>query len=523
VDSVTTPPPRPRSTPPKSFVEVCRRLGLVAPEGDARVTGVAINATQVLPGDLFVALPGRVHHGALFVAEAIESGAVAVITDQAGQDLLGQSPWPVAVHPRPREVLGQISREVYSSSTPLPKILAVTGTNGKTSVTFFLEEVCRRLGQTTALSNSTLRRVGNEEFRTKLTTPEANEIHSMLALGAEKGVETFCLEASAQAIERHRLDGLRIAVAGFTNLSHDHFEDYGDMESYLAQKAALFDPALTDRSVICLDTEWGQKLAGQLTVPVTTLAAEGGPGSAGRPADWTYAVQGSDGDTTGFVLTGPEGQLTTRVAALGSHMVANAALAIVMVHASGIPFPDLRGALSPPQEGLTGIVPGRIERVSGTSPISVYLDAGRSPDAYQHTLDSLRQVSAGRLIMVCGTSGNRDASKRPIMGRLAAEGADVVIVTDDDPRFEDPAQIRSGLLEGARSPGGRATEILEVPEPAEAIDRAISLAVPGDVIVWCGPGSQNYREIQGERIPFSAREEARRALHRRGLLSELPA
>lgn len=520
MDSVTTPPPRPRSTPPKSFIELCRRLGMGAPGADARVTGVAINAGQVLPGDLFVALPGRVHHGASFVDEAVERGAVAVITDEAGQGLVDPPPCPLAVHPHPREVLGQISREVYSSSAPLPLVLAVTGTNGKTSVTFFLEEVCRRLGQKTALSNSALRRVADEEFRTKLTTPEANEIQAMLALGAEQGVDTLCLEASAQAIERHRLDGLRVAVAGFTNLSHDHFEDYGDMDSYLAQKAALFAPSLTDQAVVCLDTPWGEKLAGQVAVPVTTLAVEGNPD---RPADWTYRVLSSDGTSTDFVVTGPEGELTTRVAALGSHMVANAALAIVMVFVSGVPLRDLTAALSLPREGLTGVVPGRIERVSGNSPLPVYLDAGRSPDAYQRTLDSLRQVTAGRLIMVCGTSGNRDPSKRPIMGQLAAEGADVVIVTDDDPRWEDPAQIRSGLLEGARLPGGRATEVLEVPEPTEAIGEAVRLALPGDVIVWCGPGSQNYREIRGERIPFSAREEARRALQRHGLLSESPA
>lgn len=520
MDSVTTPPPRPRSTPPKSFIDLCRRLGVGAPVDDALVTGVAINAGQVLSGDLFVALPGRVHHGASFVDEAIERGAVAVITDEAGQDLLGPLPCPRAVHPHPREVLGQISREVYASSTPLPRVLAVTGTNGKTSVTFFLEEVCRRLGQKTALSNSALRRVADEEFRTKLTTPEANEIHAMLALGAEQGVDTLCLEASAQAIERHRLDGLRVAVAGFTNLSHDHFEDYGDMDSYLAQKAALFAPSLSDQAVICLDTAWGEKLAGQVAIPVTTLSVEGSPGD---PADWTYRVLGSDGTSTDFAVTGPQGELTTRVAALGSHMVANAALAIVMVCVSGTPLCDLRAALSLPHGGLTGVVPGRIEKVSDNSPIPVYLDAGRSPDAYQRTLDSLRQVTTGRLIMVCGTSGNRDPSKRPIMGQLAAEGADVVIVTDDDPRWEDPARIRSGLLEGARLPGGRATEVREVPEPTKAIDEAIKLALPGDVIVWCGPGSQNYREIQGERIPFSAREEVRRALHRHGLLPESPA
>jgi UDP-N-acetylmuramoyl-L-alanyl-D-glutamate--2,6-diaminopimelate ligase len=487
------------------------------PDSDVLVTGVTINASQVVPGDVFVALPGSVHHGALFAVDAVEAGAVAVVTDDAGRSLMPHSGVPVAITPNPRHMLGEISRMVYETTTPRPVVLAVTGTNGKTSVTFFMEDICRRLGQKTALSNSSERRVAGETFRTKLTTPEANELHAMLALGAENGVATLCLEASAQAIERSRLNGIRVAVAGFTNLSHDHFEDYGDMDTYLQTKAKLFDSAYSDACVICVDTEWGEKLARQVTIPVITIArADLSPHD---PAAWTYQVLASDGDTTDFVVSGPEGDIPSRVRAVGSHMVQNAAVAIVMVAASGIPVEALRQALSPEAGGIGVVVPGRLEKVSGESPVAVYVDAGRSADAYEKTLQTLAQFATGKLIAVCGTSGNRDPSKRPIMGSLAAAIAQEVIITDDDPRWEDPADIRQGLLAGARAPGHLA-KVDEIPDPTEAIRHAIARAVPGDVVVWSGPGSQNYREIRGERVPFSAREETRQALIAAGYLQE---
>jgi UDP-N-acetylmuramoyl-L-alanyl-D-glutamate--2,6-diaminopimelate ligase len=414
-------------------------------------------------------------------------------------------------------MLGELSRAVYETKKSLPVVFAVTGTNGKTSVTFFLEDICHRLGQKTALSNSAERRVADETFRTKLTTPEANELHAMLALGAEKDVTTLCLEASAQAIERSRLNGIRVAVAGFTNLSHDHFEDYGDMDTYLSTKAKLFDRAYSDACVICLDTEWGQKLADQVLIPVTTVARA--DVATREPAMWTYRVGESDGETTNFIVSGPHGDISSRVHAVGSHMIQNAAVAVVMVAVGGVPLEALRRAISLDRGGIGVVIPGRLEKVSGSSPVAVYLDAGRSADAYEKTLHTLAQFATGKLIAVCGTSGNRDPSKRPMMGALAAAIAQEVIITDDDPRWEDPAEIRRGLLAGALESGHQAI-VHEVPQPAEAIRRAVALAHPGDVIVWSGPGSQNYREVRGERVPFSAREESRQALLTAGYLRE---
>jgi UDP-N-acetylmuramoyl-L-alanyl-D-glutamate--2,6-diaminopimelate ligase len=199
-------------------------------------------------------------------------------------------------------------------------------------------------------------------------------------------------------------------------------------------------------------------------------------------------------------------------------MVANAALAIVMIVQGGVAFSDLIAAIGPGTEGIPVAIPGRLERVSGPSGPAVFLDAGRSEDAYRQTLTAVRELTPGTVVMVCGTSGNRDATKRPLMGAAAAELADVVIVTDDDPRREDPGAIRAGLLQGARSIPG--ATVHEVPDPNQAIRLALSMVTAGDSVVWSGPGSQNYRDIGGEKIPYSARREAQVALAEAGWAPE---
>lgn len=504
-------PIRPERNQPVALATLVESCGLVLDRGASSqtVTGVTLSDSQVLPGDLFVGLPGKNRHGASFAEGAVGQGAAAVLTDPEGATQLASLGVPVLVTDHPREVLGRVSAEIYHRGVTLPKVLAVTGTNGKTSVAFYLEAICRALGHTTALSNSTERQVAGEVFRTPLTTPEAPELHALLAIAAERGVTEFALEASAQAIERHRLDGIVAEVSGFTNLSHDHFEDYGDMDNYLEHKLPLFQPEMSRQAVVSLESVWGKKVVSRSGVPVTTVADLGGEG-----ADWTIDIVESSPTGQRFIVTGATGSIDTTISALGRHMVRNAALALVMVHQTGVSIDTLAKAVAPSSGGIPLIVPGRLERVSGTAEISVFVDAGRSADAYQKTFQALREVTPGRLIAICGTSGNRDRQKRPEMGRLAASLTDLLIVADDDPRFEDPTQIRTDLLEGARTVSG--ASIHEVAHPADAIRFAIAQAEPGDAIVWMGPGSQHYREIQGVRQPFSARDEARQALTEAG-------
>ena len=507
-------PIRPQKVAPRSFESVTLGLGISLPSGDhsALVSGVAISAQAVLPGDVFVALPGRVHHGASFASQAIEQGASAIVTDPEGAKIITDRAIPIATHPEPRTVLGRLARAIYDPGVPLPSVLAVTGTNGKTSVAFYLEAILRQLGHLTALSNSTERRVAGEVFKTPLTTPEANELQALLAIGAERGVSYLALEASAQAIERHRLDGIVASVSGFTNLSHDHFEDYGDMEAYLAQKLPLFSPDMSQRAVISLESTWGAEVVKNCSVPFVTIAQEGS-----TEATWTYRITSSDDQGEQFVLQGPTGSVHTSISALGHHMVRNAALAIAMVVEAGVSIEKL-DVIDVEHGGIDVTVPGRIERIGSFSEVAVFVDAGRSADAYTNTFSTLRERFSGRLIVVAGTSGDRDRSKRPVMGEIAARMSDLLIICDDDPRKEDPAQIRADLLEGARTVAS--ADIREIPDPTDAIRAAVADAQPGDAVVWMGPGSQHYRDIGGVRVPYSARDEALRALLDAGWLGE---
>ena len=502
-------PVRPTSNLPVSVEALSDSLPITLHSGDAsvRVSGVSLATDSVCVGDLFIALPGANRHGAEFAEAALTAGAVAILTDTAGVSHLSNVSAPVLVTEHPRSLAGRVAAQVYASNAPRPRVCAVTGTNGKTSVSFYLEAIFRQLGHPTALSNSAERQLAGSSYYTKLTTPEAPELHAMLAVAAEKGVEFFALEASAQAIERHRLDGLHVAVAGFTNLSHDHFEDYGDMDRYLSEKLPLFQPDRSARAVVSLESPYGATVVERSGVPTVTV------GDTASGAEWTWTSEGQDGPGETFSLMGPAGTLHTSIRALGNHMVSNAALAIVMAIEAGISIEEL-SAIDTDHGGIDVVVPGRLEQVSGDSAVSVFVDAGRSADAYQHTFTTLRERFTGQLIVVCGTSGNRDRSKRADMGAIASSMADLVIVTDDDPRMEDPAQIRSDLLEGAKSVEGAAVE--EIADPVDAIRFAVSKAADGDVVVWMGPGSQHYRDVGGVRKPFSARDEARAALREAG-------
>ena len=501
---------RPLTTTPVTLSTLATSLGLAHHGPEAEVTGVALASAAVNDGDLFVALRGVHGHGSDFWPDARAAGATAVLTDEEGLYSLVDPALPILVAGNPRGLLGRVSAEIYGTrSSTMPTLLGVTGTNGKTSTAFLLEAIMRGLGARTALSTTAIRQVNGQTFPSTLTTPEAPDTHAMIARSREEGVTAIALEISAQALDKNRMDQVVCDVAGFTNLSHDHLEDFHTMDNYLQAKAALFTPAQAREAVVCVDSPWGVKLAEMVEIPCTTLGRRGTV-----VADWSWDVVSVDAGSTVCALEPPDGnKVELLVPLVGDHMVSNAALAAVMILRSGVSREEL-SALGPGSGGVPVFIPGRMERVSGPDGPQVFVDAGRSADAYEQTLATLRASTSGRLIMVCGTSGNRDATKRPIMGSVAAECSDVVIITDDDPRREDPAVIRQGLLEGARAVPG--ATVYEIPDPSEAIRFAVGLAGEGDTILWSGPGSQDYRDIEGVKVPYSAREQARVALREAG-------
>ena len=505
-------PLRPEHPVPRSLARIAEEFGFETGAGDpgeTEVTGVTISSRAVEDGDLYVALPGRNVHGARFAVEAVEGGAVAVLTDPVGLAAAAEAGVPVLVTAEPRAALGAVAAFVYRTDTGLPTLYAVTGTNGKTSVVHLLDGLLGQLGVLAAISSTAERRIGDARLDAHLTTPEASDLHAMLARMKETGVRAAAIEVSAQALTRHRVDAVVFDVAGFTNLSHDHLDDYADMETYFAAKLALFDPDRASRGVVLVDDDWGRRVADESRIPIATVALGDGD------ADWHVEVTEQRADRTTFTLTAPDGRsMTTSVPFFGAYMAANAALAIVMLVEGGVDLGEIEHATTR-DGGIDAYIPGRIERLSGDRGPAFYLDYGHTPDAFRTTLRALKAVTPGRVVMVFGADGDRDRTKRFDMGAIAATEADAVVVTDFHPRSEDPAAIRRTLLEGARAarPDG---ELHEVPDPREAVRTAVGLAGEGDAILYAGPGHENYREVAGVKLPYSARTDARMALAEAG-------
>jgi UDP-N-acetylmuramoyl-L-alanyl-D-glutamate--2,6-diaminopimelate ligase len=331
-------------------------------------------------------------------------------------------------------------------------------------------------------------------------------MHALIARMKERDVRAVVIEVSAQALTHNRVAGVHFDVAGFTNLSHDHLDDYPDMDAYFESKRQFFEPSVAARGVVSLDSPWGERIVEESHIPVTTISSTGDPA-----AQWQVTITEDNAAYTAFRLTGPEGVvIETREPVIGRHMAANAGLAIVMLIEAGY-SPDAITSALDRDGGIQAYLPGRTEKVSGESGPNVYVDFGHSPDAFEHTLAAVRRFTAGRTIMVFGADGDRDATKRFDMGRVAAKGCDILVITDHHPRFEDPSSIRQQLLVGARSVTD-GPEIHEVSPPEDAIRVAVGLAREGDSILWAGPGHQNYRDIRGERTEYSARDLARAAL-----------
>ncbi len=527
---------RPEHPTPRAVSELANAFGLrvVGSVDSIETTGVTLSATEVQPGDLFVGVHGANRHGAQFATEAAERGAVAVLTDQDGVALVEPSGLPVLVVDDPRAALGDVAAWVYRThpdeATDLPQLFAVTGTNGKTSTSYILEGILKQLGLVTGLSSTAERHIGSLSVTSRLTTPEASEMHALLARMRESEVRAVAVEVSAQALSRHRVDGIVFDVAAFTNLSHDHLDDYADMEEYYQAKLPLFQPEHARRGVVSLDTDWGHRVVQDSRIPVTTITVH-----PDVEAEWHVDIVEAHAAYTEFRLTGPEGrELTTRVPLIGWHMAANAALAIVMLVEGGFELGAIAHALesnhrrypdeddASERDGETDRVsaiecylPGRTERVSGEHGPSVYVDFGHSADAFENTLAAVRQFTSGKVLMLFGADGDRDTTKRGDMARVAAAGSDILVVTDHHPRFEDAASIRKTLVDAARA-AYPDHEIHEVSPPEAAIRTAVSLVGEGDSILWAGPGHQDYRDIQGVRTPYSARDEARVALREAG-------
>ncbi|WP_144792819.1 UDP-N-acetylmuramoyl-L-alanyl-D-glutamate--2,6-diaminopimelate ligase [Kocuria palustris] len=535
---------RPRGVSAVPAPQLAQRIGArpevagtaEAPREPAEITGISIDSRSVRPGDLYAALPGARFHGAAFAAGAVEAGAAAVLTDEAGlQEIRSGGPLdvPVIVARTPRELVGRISAELYGGTerdrAQMP-LFGVTGTNGKTTTTYFLNSIQKALGRTTGLIGTIEILAGSQRIPSLLTTPEAPSVHALLAVMREAGMTGASMEVSSHAIEFHRVDGVHYDVTGFTNLTQDHLDLHGTMEAYFDVKARLFTAQRTDRAVIVVaddEDEWGIRMARHARAElgadrVEVIALRGGvvedrdPGPQRRGADWTLGSLSRRGIGHRFELVHRDGRrLRVSTGLPGAFNVANAALAVLMVLASGVALETLQAVLDA-EDPLTTDVPGRMQLI-GSEPTAV-VDFAHNPDALTRALEAVDPPEGdGRVILVFGATGERDTTKRPLMGRIAAQGADVVIVTDDDPHDEDPAAIRAEVMAGAReaveSGRARAAALEEVFPRATAIRTAVAMAGPRDSILIAGRGHETTQEIAGVDHPLDDRQELREALH----------
>ncbi|MGN6253102.1 MAG: UDP-N-acetylmuramoyl-L-alanyl-D-glutamate--2,6-diaminopimelate ligase [Marmoricola sp.] len=477
-------------------------LGVPAPAGTVVLTGLALGSARVRPGDLYAALPGARRHGAEFAAEAVGRGAVAVLTDPAGAPLARAAGAPVLVVPDPRAVLGRLAADLFGRAAEDLVLLGVTGTQGKTTTTRLLESGLTAAGTTAAVVGTVGTRIAGVDVATALTTPEAPDLHALFALMREQGVAACAMEVSSHALVLGRVDGVVFDVAGFTNLGRDHLDFHATVEDYFAAKASLFTPERARRGVTNLDDEHGRLLLERASIPMATFSLE-------RDADWraTDVVTGPQGST--FRVHRPDGtSFEAGVPLPGRFNVANALCAVALAGEAGLDAGAVAHGIA------TGPgVPGRLERVEAGQDFVAVVDYAHKPDAVEATLATLRPLTVGRLIVLLGAGGDRDRGKRPLMGEIAVRTADVLVVTDDNPRSEDPAAIRSEVLDGiAAVPPHDRAEVVEVGDRAAAIRHAVALAQPGDVVLVAGKGHETGQEVAGVVHPFDDRDELRRAI-----------
>jgi UDP-N-acetylmuramoyl-L-alanyl-D-glutamate--2,6-diaminopimelate ligase len=481
-------------------------LGAAGPDAaltgsDVTVTGMTMSSAAVRPGDLFAAAPGTHAHGASYAGQARDAGAVAMLTDRAGAGLVPDL--PAIVVPDVRAAVGPVAAAVYGRPSAALDVIGITGTSGKTTTAYFVRAGLLAAGRPCGLMGTVATMIGDEAVKTGFTTPEAPEVQALLAVMRERGIDSVSMEVSSHALALGRAGGIDFAIGAFTNLSQDHLDFHVDMADYFAAKARLFD-GRSRAAVVCVDDEWGVRMAAAAGPGVVTV-------STSRAAHWTVSdVRTDEAGHTTFRAHGPGVSVAAGCAVPGSFNVTNALLALAILVQDGVDPTVAADAVA------VAVVPGRMERIDAGQQFLAVVDYSHKPAAVDGALAALRPLTAKRLIVVLGCGGDRDRAKRPLMGEIAARGADLLVVTDDNPRSEDPAAIRAAMLAGARSvPAAERGEVIEVGDRAEAIAAAVAAAAPGDTVLVAGKGHEPGQEIGGVTYDFDDRDVLRHALEHR--------
>jgi UDP-N-acetylmuramoyl-L-alanyl-D-glutamate--2,6-diaminopimelate ligase len=461
--------------------------------GETEIRGVALDSRQVERGDLFAALCGTGADGTAFVPDALARGAVAVL---AGTPLPGLSV-PVLVAEEPRRALAQAASLLCGRPSERLAVVGITGTNGKTTTAWLVRHLLNHAGRRCGLAGTVCYDDGAEEAPAPLTTPDCVTLNRLLAAMAAHGCRAAAVEASSHALDQGRVAGLRWAAGVFTNLTRDHLDYHGDMEAYAATKARLFAalPA-TAPAILNADDAWSERFAEAAGGPVRTYALE-------ADAEVRAEVRAMDLGGTSFDLLAGGERIACRSLLVGRHNLYNILAAAAACTALGVEPAAVGEAL----RTFPG-VPGRLERFGGDGEPTVFVDYAHTEDALRRVLAVLRPLCRGRLAVVFGCGGDRDRGKRPAMGRAAEELADRVVLTSDNPRGEAPAAILAEIRAGLLQPRA----VLEEPDRARAVQRAVAEAAPEDTVLVAGKGHEDYQIIGARRLHLDDRELVRAAL-----------
>ncbi len=481
---------------------------------DPEVTGICYDSRRVTPGCLFVAIDGFAHDGHAFIADAVHNGAVAVVCRKPVR-----AEAVVVRVADPRAALARMACRYYGFPGDTMCLIGVTGTNGKTTVTYLLERMLEKAGCLPGIVGTVNCRFAGRTVDSAVTTPESLELQAMLRQMADAGVTHVVMEISSHALDLHRVDGCRFDAAVFTNLTQDHLDHHKTMNRYWASKQRLFfehlkpvDAVHPVRAVVNIADPRGKELARRLGTGAWCTAADG-------PADIYPLAAQCDLAGIGGRLTTPVGEIDFHTPLVGDFNLANLLSATGAALVVGLPPAAIAAGID-----AIGCVPGRLERIADSPKRSVFVDYAHTPDALENAIAALRALTPGRLITVFGCGGDRDRSKRPIMGAIAARFSDLAVVTSDNPRSEPPlaiiAEVEAGLRRvcsrrlsvDALQNGWRAAAYVVEPDRAAAIAAAIAAAGEDDAVLIAGKGHETYQILAHETIHFDDREVARQVL-----------
>ena len=459
------------------------------------ISGVSINAQKVVPGDLFIAFAGANTHGISYLQQAISNGAVAVLSDKKIETSI-----PSFIHPNPREVVGSISAWLYGQPFKSLKAIGITGTNGKTTTANLVKQIWQLNSIKSGLIGTLGVEIADEKLESARTTPEADDLQAIAAAMVEQGCKNLAMEVSSHAIDQGRIKGAKYEVVAFSNLTQDHLDYHLSMENYFQAKANLFASEYAKGAVINIDDSYGKRLLKQVKIPVVTVSRKD------STADWYLAKAEIKNGLYQVEIKSKSGEsLSENFALLGDYNLDNLLLAVAIVNSAGLSLDKIAPTISKLQS-----VPGRLESVNAGQKFTALVDYAHTPDAVERVIATVKSVTSGKIIGVLGCGGDRDASKRSVMGQALFNGCDLAIFTSDNPRSESAEAILNQMTAGIDLGKKGLVEI----DRKNAIDLAVKNAQSGDVVLLMGKGHESGQEVNSVVTPFDDRIELAESIRR---------